>query len=142
MTLAEENYIAYADSITLLKVASFGVYTILNMLIYEKMNDIVILKAINFYGKNVQFIFLNQAMIIGAASGVLGSGIGYFLSLIINGTPFETEALPLFPPNLFTSNPGITSSGFYLQWSQFFFEGYLPSLKARKIDPVEIIRGQ
>ncbi|MDX1604140.1 MAG: ABC transporter permease, partial [Salinimicrobium sediminis] len=34
------NLITYAVSITLLIVAGFGIYNILNMLIYEKMNDI------------------------------------------------------------------------------------------------------
>ncbi|NNJ88621.1 MAG: ABC transporter permease, partial [Eudoraea sp.] len=36
------NLITYAVSITLLIVAGFGIYNILNMLIYEKMNDIAI----------------------------------------------------------------------------------------------------
>jgi lipoprotein-releasing system permease protein len=35
------------------------------MLIYEKMNDIAILKAIGFYGKDVQMIFIIQAIVIG-----------------------------------------------------------------------------
>ena len=44
------NLITYAVSITLLIVAGFGIYNILNMLIYEKMNDIAILKATGFSG--------------------------------------------------------------------------------------------
>ena len=45
---AIRNLITYAVSITLLIVAGFGIYNILNMLIYEKMNDIAILKATGF----------------------------------------------------------------------------------------------
>ncbi|MGA8854346.1 MAG: ABC transporter permease, partial [Christiangramia sp.] len=59
------NLITYAVSITLLIVAGFGIYNILNMLIYEKMNDIAILKATGFSGRDVQFIFMSQALIIG-----------------------------------------------------------------------------
>ena len=44
------NLITYAVSITLLIVAGFGIYNILNMLIYEKMKDIAILKATGFSG--------------------------------------------------------------------------------------------
>ena len=76
------NFITYAVSITLLIVAGFGIYNILNMFIYEKMNDIAILKATGFSGKDVQLIFMSQAMIIGFVGGVLGLLIGFdFFSL-------------------------------------------------------------
>ena len=96
------NLITYAVSATLLIVAGFGIYNILNMLIYEKMNDIAILKAIGFSGKDVQLIFLSQAMIIGIIGGVLGLLLGYFLLITIDQVPFKTEALPTittFPVN-------------------------------------------
>ena len=57
-------------------VAGFGIYNILNMLIYEKMNDIAILKAVGFSGKDVQRIFISQALIIGLIGGVLGLILG------------------------------------------------------------------
>ena len=77
------NLITYAVSITLLIVAGFGIYNILNMLIYEKMNDIAILKATGFSGRDVQMIFMSQAMIIGLVGGILGLIIGYGLSHLI-----------------------------------------------------------
>ncbi len=40
--------ISYAVGITLLIVAGFGIYNILNMMIYEKMDSIAILKATGF----------------------------------------------------------------------------------------------
>jgi ABC-type antimicrobial peptide transport system permease subunit len=40
--------ISYAVGITLLIVSGFGIYNILNMMIYEKMDTIAILKAIGF----------------------------------------------------------------------------------------------
>ncbi len=50
--------ISYAVGITLLIVAGFGIYNILNMMIYEKMDSIAILKATGFSGKDVKRIFL------------------------------------------------------------------------------------
>ena len=50
--------ISYAVGITLLIVAGFGIYNILNMMIYEKMDSIAILKATRFSGKDVKRIFL------------------------------------------------------------------------------------
>ncbi|MEN8790090.1 MAG: FtsX-like permease family protein, partial [Flavobacteriaceae bacterium] len=88
------NLITYAVSVTLLIVAGFGIYNILNMLIYEKMKDIAILKATGFSGKDVQLIFMSQAMIIGLVGGAIGLIIGFVLSRVIDRIPFETEALP------------------------------------------------
>ncbi|TYQ00255.1 lipoprotein-releasing system permease protein [Tenacibaculum adriaticum] len=136
------NIITYAVSITLLIVAGFGIYNILNMLIYEKMNDIAILKATGFSGEDVQLIFMSMAVLIGLIGGLLGLIVGFGLSHIIDNVPFKTQALPTietFPVNF--------NAWFYLIGISFamistFLAGYLPSNKAKKIDPVHIIRGQ
>ncbi|RAJ22095.1 lipoprotein-releasing system permease protein [Gelidibacter algens] len=136
------NLITYAVSITLLIVAGFGIYNILNMLIYEKMNDIAILKATGFSGKDVQYIFMSQAMIIGFVGGILGLLVGYVLAKFIGTIPFETAALPrvkTYPVNL---NPMFFLFGFIFAMVSTFLSGYLPSKKAKRIDPVTIIRGQ
>lgn len=136
------NMITYAVSITLLIVAGFGIYNILNMFIYEKMNDIAILKATGFSGKDVFMIFMSQALIIGLVGGGLGLLIGLGLSNLINNLPFETEALPTiktFPVNF---NYWFYLIGITFALISTFFAGYLPAKKAKKIDPVKIIRGQ
>lgn len=136
------NLITYAVSITLLIVAGFGIYNILNMLIYEKMNDIAILKATGFSGKDVQLIFMSQAMIIGLVGGVFGLLIGYLLTSIINTIPFQTEALPTVETYPINFNPWFYVIGFSFALISTFLAGYLPAKKAKKIDPVTIIRGQ
>jgi lipoprotein-releasing system permease protein len=136
------SMITYAVSITLLLVAGFGIYNILNMMIYEKMNDIAILKATGFSGKDVKYIFVSQAMLIGLFGGIIGLMIGYGLSVIIDHSPFETEALPTiktFPVNF---NPMFYVIGIVFALISTFLAGYMPARKAQKIDPVEIIRGQ
>ena len=135
------NMITYAVSITLLIVAGFGIYNILNMLIYEKMKDIAILKATGFSGRDVQLIFMSQAIIIGIVGALLGLLVGFILSRIIDGLPFETEALPTiktFPVN-YKVHYYMIAISFALVST--FIAGYLPSRKAKKIDPVRIIRG-
>ncbi|WP_299667860.1 FtsX-like permease family protein [uncultured Polaribacter sp.] len=136
------NLITYAVSITLLIVAGFGIYNILNMLIYEKMNDIAILKATGFSGKDVQYIFMSQAMIIGFVGGVLGLLIGYGLTSLISTIPFQTEALPTVETYPINMNPLFFVIGFLFAMISTFLAGYLPAIKAKKIDPVKIIRGQ
>jgi lipoprotein-releasing system permease protein len=135
------NLITYAVSITLLIVAGFGIYNILNMLIYEKMNDIAILKATGFTGKDVSYIFMSQAMLIGLAGGLLGLLIGLLLSRLIDSLPFETEALPTISTFPVNHNPWYYLIGITFALVSTFIAGYLPASRARKIDPVTIIRG-
>lgn len=136
------NMISYAVSITLLIVAGFGIYNILNMLIYEKMNDIAILKATGFSGKDVQRIFISQALIIGFIGGILGLIVGYGVSVMISHAPFETDALPTVKTMPVNFSPTFYIIGIVFAMISTFFAGYFPSKKAQRIDPVEIIRGQ
>jgi len=135
------NLITYAVSITLLIVAGFGIYNILNMLIYEKMKDIAILKATGFSGRDVQLIFMSQAMIIGAVGGILGLVIGYVLSALIDTVAFETEALPTITTYPIDYNIWNYIIGISFALLSTFVAGWLPSRKAKRIDPVRIIRG-
>lgn len=136
------NLITYAVSITLLLVAGFGIYNILNMMIYEKMNDIAILKATGFSGNDVKLIFIFQAMLIGFVGGLIGLLLGYLGSVGISNASFETDALPTiktFPVNF---DPVYYVIGVVFALVATFFAGYLPAKKAENIDPVDVIRGQ
>jgi lipoprotein-releasing system permease protein len=136
------NLISYAVSITLLIVAGFGIYNILNMLIYEKMNDIAILKATGFSGRDVKWIFISQAMIIGLVGGFIGLLFGYIVTSIIDQTPFNTQALPTIKTYPIEYEPKFYIIGIVFALISTFLAGYFPSRKAERIDPVEIIRGQ
>lgn len=136
------NLISYAVGITLLVVAGFGIYNILNMMIYEKMDSIAILKATGFSGKDVNMVFIEIALTIGIVGGFVGLLIGLGLSYVIDQLPFETESLPTiktFPVNY---NPMFYIIGASFSIITTYFSGYFPARKASKIDPVEIIRGK
>lgn len=123
-------------SLTILLVAGFGIYNILNMTVSQKINDIAILKAMGFKGKDVIRIFVTQAVsigVMGVIGGVIlatilitllkrvyvGGDIGYF--------PIDYEALK------FVQGIGI---GLIIT----FFAGYIPAKKAANVDPVAILR--
>lgn len=136
------NLITIAVSIALLIVAGFGIYNILNMMIYEKMDDIAILKATGFEARDVLYIFLMQAMIIGIVGGMLGLVIGLGLSVAIDNAPFETEALPTITTFPINFNPLYYVGGMGFALATTFLAGLMPARKAGRIDPVEIIRGK
>jgi lipoprotein-releasing system permease protein len=136
------SIISYAVGITLLIVAGFGIYNILNMMIYEKMDSIAILKATGFSGSDVKNIFTFIALSIGFFGGLFGLLFGNLMSRIVDNIPFRTAALPTiktFPVNY--------DLKYYLIGISFslittYFAGLFPSRKASKIDPVVIIRGK
>jgi len=136
------NTITFAVSIALLIVAGFGIYNILNMMIYEKMDSIAILKATGFSGRDVSAIFIYLSMIIGIFGGIIGLIVGLGLSFTIDNIPFETAALPAihtFPVNY---NPLFYLIGILFALITTFIAGLFPAQKAGKIDPVIIIRGK
>lgn len=134
--------ISYSVGITLLIVAGFGIYNILNMMIYEKMDAIAIMKATGFSGSDVNRIFIVIALTIGFFGGVAGLFFGFGLSVVINHIPFRTAALPTistFPVNY---NPAFYIIGTIFSLITTYFAGYFPARKASKVDPVVIIRGK
>jgi len=132
------NIIAVAVSLTILIVAGFGIYNIMNMTINEKIREIAILKAMGFSGKDVTQIFLTQALVIGAAGGVAGMGFGYVCAVVVEHIPFRIAGLSHLP---MTYNGKDYLFSFVFGLITTFVAGYLPARKAARIDPVTIIRG-
>lgn len=136
------SIISFVVGIVLLIVAGFGIYNILNMMIYEKMDTIAILKATGFSGGDVRKVFLGIALNIGFWGGLLGLGFGFLLSLLIDQVPFKTSALPTmktYPVN-YEVKYYIIGISFALLTT--YLAGYFPARKASKVDPVVIIRGK
>lgn len=136
------SIISYAVGIVLLIVAGFGIYNILNMMIFEKMDSIAILKATGFSGNDVKWIFISLSMIIGLTGGVFGLIFGFGFTKIIDNIPFNTAALPTISTYPINYNPMFYIIGIAFALVTTFIAGLFPALKASKIDPVEIIRGK
>lgn len=137
--LAQDNMLGTMTpmiAFSIMLVAAFGIYNIINMTITQKMNDIAILKANGFKGKDIVKIFVTEAFIMGAIGTFLGLLLGAVLVQILRGVyvgppvgyfPIKFDASIFFSATVFGL---IVSIG----------AGYLPARKASKIDPVEIFR--
>jgi lipoprotein-releasing system permease protein len=136
------SVISYSVGIVLLVVAGFGIYNILNMMIYEKMDSIAILKATGFSGKDVNRIFITIALGIGIFGGLLGLVFGFLLSLGIDQIPFNTPSLPSVKTYPINYNPTFYLIGISFSLVTTYFAGFFPAQKASKVDPVVIIRGK
>ncbi len=135
------NIMTGVVSFTLLLVAGFGIYNIMNMNIVNKMKDIAILKATGFQGKDITAIFLLESIIIGVAGGLLGLLFGFAFSYMLSVTPFPAGTF--FRINTFPVNfiPVHYVLGVLFGFATTLLAGYFPALKASRIDPVQIIRG-
>lgn len=134
--------ISYSVGVTLLIVAGFGIYNILNMMIFEKMDSIAILKATGFSGLDVKQIFIYIAVSIGIFGGLLGLLLGFGLSATIDQIPFNTASLPTVKTYPINYNPKFYIIGIVFSFITTYFAGWFPARKASKIDPVVIIRGK
>jgi len=132
------SIIANAVSLTILLVAGFGIYNIMNMTINEKIKEIAILKAMGFSGGDVTIIFLLQAIAIGILGGVVGILLGFLIATWVNHIPFKIGGLSHLP---MAYDPKDYSLAFFFGLITTLVAGYLPARKASKVDPVEIIRG-
>lgn len=125
-----------AISLSILVVAAFGIYNILSSTIAQKINDIAILKATGFAGKDVIRIFLMEALIMGFIGTLMGLMVGSVLiaimSAIYMGGPVGYFPIH-FEPVLFAKS---TVLGLFIT----LCAGYFPARKAAKVDPVEIFR--
>ena len=136
------SLISYAVGITLLIVAGFGIYNILNMMIFEKMDSIAILKATGFSGKEVNNIFITIGLAIGIVGGVFGLLFGLIFSIIIDFIPFVTRAIPTVKTYPVNYDIKYYFIGILFAMITTYIAGYFPAKKASKIDPVIIIRGK
>jgi lipoprotein-releasing system permease protein len=135
---ALRDIIAMAVSLTILLVAGFGIYNIMNMTINEKIREIAILKAMGFSGKDVTIIFLIQAIAIGIIGGMVGILLGYLVSFWVNHIPFKIGGLNHLPMAYQFTDYFLA---FVFGLITTLLAGFLPARKASKVDPVLIIRG-
>lgn len=135
------NIMTYVVAVTMLVVAGFGIYNIMNMTVINKLRDIAIMKATGFEGKNIIAIFLLQSVIIGIAGALCGVLLGGGISYLIDQVPFPARdiiKLDTFP---------VSYRWYHYALALVFgtittlLAGYFPSKKASRVDPVEIIRG-
>ncbi|MCO4819216.1 MAG: ABC transporter permease [Bacteroidetes bacterium] len=136
------SIISYAVGITLLIVSGFGIYNILNMLIYEKMDTIAILKATGFAGSDVKKIFISISLSIGVAGAIGGIFFGLLMSLGIDAIPFSAPSLPTV--DTYPIDYGIQYYSIAVLFAMLttYLAGWLPAKKASRVDPVIIIRGK
>ena len=125
-----------AISFAILIMAGFGIYNILSTTISQKIDDIAILKATGFNGRDVIQIFISEALFFGVIGTLIGIIVGiiliYIMKSIYIGPPVGYFPISVEAPLVLLS----TMLGLLLT----LCAGYFPARKAADVDPVEIFR--
>ena len=130
------NAMMGAISLSILIVAGFGIYNILSSTIMQKINDIAILKATGFRGRDVVKIFVMEAIVMGFIGTIVGLLLGAVLISIMSNV-YMGGPVGYFP---ITFEPRLFMTSFGLGLLITICAGYFPARKAAKVDPVEIFR--
>jgi lipoprotein-releasing system permease protein len=123
-------------ALSIMMVAAFGIYNILNMTITQKMNDIAILKATGFSGRDIIKIFVSEAFIMGFIGTFLGLVLGALLIRILQSV-YIGPPIGYFPVYY---DPAVFVTGAVFGLIVSLGAGFLPARKAAKVDPVAIFR--
>lgn len=123
-------------------VAAIGIANTMMMSIYERTKEIGIMKVLGCDMKNIQGMFLMEAGYIGLIGGVLGAGLSYAISAIVNGVVKNMEMG-------MNTQMGLSYIPVWLAVISVLFAiivgmaaGFFPSLRAMRLSPLAAIRNE
>jgi macrolide transport system ATP-binding/permease protein len=122
--------------------ACLGIVNTMYTAVLERTREIGVLKALGARGHDVRLVFLAEAAVIGAAGGLAG------LALAALAAHYGNDALTSFahrqgydlPVQLFQVNGWIAAAALALAIALSTLSGYLPALRASRLDPAKALR--
>lgn len=118
-----------------LLVAGIGIANTMYMSILERTKEIGIMKSIGATGRNILYIFLTEAAIIGLIGGIIGIAVGTTMSQII-GIALESYGMPLKT----VVTPELAILGLSFSVGVGVLSGFMPARKAAMLNPIEALR--
>ncbi len=138
---AIQNALRLSMVMTVLIVAGFGIYNILNMTVNQKRQDIAILRALGYDTFDIITLFFSQGLIVGVCGAFFGLIAGYLFCLWLQTISFMT-ATPSNPQGHLhiAINAKIYIQGLALALLSASIASILPARAAGKLTPIDIIR--
>ncbi len=135
------NIIMYTVVAAILVVAGFGVFNIVSIITHEKARDIAILKSLGFQNRDIRLIFVSEGALMGGVGGLIGSFLGYGLTVLLGSVKFEVAQATEISRLPVTYDPLHYFIAVGLALAAASTAGYLPARKAAKGNPIDVIRG-
>lgn len=127
-------------TISILIVAGFGIYNILNILVNEKKREIAILRSIGYTPRDISKMFLYHGFILGLLGGLLGVMFGYLACRYIATLPLVNDEIGRGSTMLVSFQMAIYYQGYALALVSAIVASILPARSAGKLSPMQIIR--
>ncbi|HNX10068.1 MAG TPA: ABC transporter permease [Methanothrix sp.] len=139
-TLAFERTQNAITMLLLMIIATFGIASIMNMLVVEKTREIGMLMALGASPSSIRRLFLLESGIFGFMGSLLGCSIGLAICLQLKGIQMQnamgqTMDLPM------ALNPWDFVLFIVLSILLSIAAGYYPARKASQLDPVIALKG-
>ena len=124
-------FLGFIGGISLL-VGGIGIMNIMLVSVTERKREIGIRKAIGAKARDIQSLFLVEAIILSSFGGILGIILGELVTLTIALLKNWHFTLFFYPIII----------GFTVSSLAGIFFGFYPAHKASKLDPIETLRGE
>lgn len=136
-----QNALRFTMIMTVLIVAGFGIYNVLNMTVAQKRQDIAILRSMGYDTFDVVMLFFSQGLILGIVGGAFGLICGNFVCRYLQGIPFSGGMASTATGHLqIAILPSIYVQALLLALAAATIASILPARAAGKFTPIEIIR--
>uniref|UniRef100_A0A7C3FD08 ABC transporter permease n=1 Tax=Candidatus Methanomethylicus mesodigestus TaxID=1867258 RepID=A0A7C3FD08_9CREN len=128
-------------------VAGIGITNIMFVSVIERTREIGVLKAVGFKRRDVLYLFLSEAVIVGAVGGAMGIAVGsalsYFIPAILSRGLGRSQVIASaiqsfdYAPSI---RPEMVVMVFAFAMAVSIIAGYYPASRASKMDPVVALR--
>ncbi|MCJ7429425.1 MAG: ABC transporter permease [Candidatus Nanohaloarchaeota archaeon QJJ-5] len=122
-------------SISLL-VGGIGIMNTMYTSVSQRTNEIGVMKAIGATDRQILALFVTESAIIGLVGGLIGTSIGYGISIGAGRLITATAALPISV----SVSPGLVAGAMGFSMITGVLSGILPARKAAKMEPVDALR--
>ena len=122
-------------------VAAIGIANTMMMSIYERTKEIGVMKVLGCDMGNIRNMFLIESGFIGFMGGVLGIGLSYGVSLLINKF-VGAQALTGMAGDLSRVPPWLSLAAVAVAIFVGMAAGFMPAMRAMKLSPLAAIRNE
>lgn len=136
-----QDIVRNSMTISIIVVASFGIYNILSILVTQKRRDVAILRSMGFTPSDIIQLFFNQGLLLGIVGGIMGLLLGGLICWLMGQIQID-------PGRIGTKSGRMIISFDYIIYVKAFaialcatiFSSILPARSAGKLEPMDIIR--
>ena len=136
-----QDIVRNSMTISIIIVASFGIYNILSILITQKKRDIAILRSMGFTPSDVVQLFFNQGLILGIVGGITGLGLGLIMCWLMGKIDIDPGRIGTSAGKMIISyDYFIYIKALAIAIVASLLSSILPARAAGKLEPMDIIR--